>query len=64
MIKCDDSFYEIKDAMSKISKLGIHVNPSKNVSSALSQFAIQDPEAIIVISGSFRIIGKALELNK
>ena len=64
VIKCDDGFYEVKDAMSKISKLGIHVNPSKNVSSALSQFAIQDPEAIIVISGSFRIIGKALELNK
>ena len=29
VIKCDDGFYEVKDAMSKISKLGIHVNPSK-----------------------------------
>ena len=64
VIKFEEGFYEIKDAMSKVSSLGIHVNPSKNVSSALSQLAIQDPNSIIVISGSFRLVGKALELNK
>ena len=49
VIKCDDGFTKLR--CYEQNKQTWHTcNPSKNVSSALSQFAIQDPEAIIVIS--------------
>ena len=46
----------IQALISLAEKNGINFEVSKKLK--------QDPEAIIVISGSFRIIGKALELKK
>ncbi len=61
--KYRENFYETEQILKTAKELGIHANPTKNVASGLAQFAIQNPNAIIVVAGSLYMVGSALELN-
>ena len=65
-IKCfklRENFYETKDIITQAKELGIHANPNSSATEAIAQLAIQDPNAIIVVCGSFYSAGKVLEQN-
>jgi len=65
-IKCfklRENFYETKDIIKQAKDLGIHANANNSATEAIAQLAIQDPNGIIVVCGSFYSAGKVLEQN-
>ena len=62
-LKLRENFYETKDIITQAKELGIHANPNSSATEAIAQLAIQDPNAIIVVCGSFYSAGKVLEQN-
>ncbi|MBL61646.1 MAG: bifunctional folylpolyglutamate synthase/dihydrofolate synthase [Candidatus Pelagibacter sp.] len=61
--KLRENFYETKDIVKQAKELGIHANPNNSATEAIAQLAIQDPNGIIVVCGSFYSVGKVLEQN-
>ena len=53
----------LSDIIKQAKDLGIHANANNSATEAIAQLAIQDPNGIIVVCGSFYSAGKVLEQN-
>ena len=58
--KLRENFYETKDIIKQAKDLGIHANANNSATEAIAQLAIQDPNGIIVVCGSFYSAGKIM----
>ncbi len=55
--------HNIDDEPNTPTKFGIKANTSKGITEALHEIANEDPNAIIIITGSLYLMGEVLNLN-